>query len=58
MAKCPNRNSAEYKALKKVYNNNIKTDNVIINYQKLNKIITKIKKFSLKKRLYPNYESI
>ena len=36
MAKCPNRNSAEYKALKKVYNNNIKTDNVIINYQKLN----------------------
>ena len=37
MANCPNRNLAEYKALKKVYKSNIKTDNVILNYQKLNK---------------------
>jgi hypothetical protein len=37
MAKCVNRNTAEYKALKNVFGNNIKTDNVIDSYQQLNK---------------------
>jgi len=37
MAKCVNRNTPEYKALKTVFGNNIKTDNVIDSYQQLNK---------------------
>ena len=36
MAKCANRNTAEYKSLKKRFGTNIKTDNIIDNYQQAN----------------------
>lgn len=37
MANCPNRNAPEYKTLLEVYKTNIATDNVINNWQKLNR---------------------
>jgi len=36
MAKCPNRNTAEYKALQAEFGTNIKTDNIINVYQEIN----------------------
>jgi len=36
MAKCPNRNTAEYKTLKAEFGTNIKTDNIINVYQEIN----------------------
>ncbi len=36
MAKCPNRNTAEYKSLQKVYKSEIQTDNIINTWQDLN----------------------
>lgn len=36
MAKCPNRNAAEYKSLQKVYKSEIQTDNIINKWQELN----------------------
>lgn len=36
MAKCPNRNTAEYKSLQEVYKSEIQTDNIINKWQDLN----------------------
>ena len=40
MAKCFNKNAAEYIALKDVYRTNIATDNVINSWQSLNNVDT------------------
>ena len=40
MARCPNKNTAEYKALKEVFKTEIITNNVINNWQDLNNVDT------------------